>query len=50
MKSKFTDCLEKAKANENESSVNFAERTLLSENEAGRVFSRVKSNLLSVEH
>ncbi len=49
MNSKFTDCLEKAKLNKNESSISRAEKTLLNENEAKRVFSRVKTDLLKLE-
>ncbi len=49
MKSKFADCLEKAKSNENESSISDAEKTLLNEEEARHVFSRVKAGLLTIQ-
>lgn len=50
MSSKFADCLEKAKSNESESSISSAEKTMLNADEAGRIFLRVKGDLLSLEN
>ncbi len=49
MNSKTSNCLKKAEANKNESSIIFAERTLLSEREADEIFSNLKSHILSIE-
>ena len=49
MNSKVSNCLEKAKANEQESSITSAEKTLLSQAEAVEVFSLLKTKLQSIE-
>lgn len=49
MSSKTSNCLKKAKSEENESSITSAKKTLLSEAEAGGAFSILKTKILSIQ-